>query len=228
MGSLTLQMLPCVCVCVCWCVSKCTGPERSAHQLRHFLYFVGLRGWGQWWTDCFRCSCLFAFSTFPCVHMWISGVYFMYNLCLSTCAVACICANTCSLLRFTHIRWSVCTFITVGAGCHYRCRRCYLVLWNHTNQFLYCRTADRCLVMSNTERLISRFNWFSLQQGHSQAYVCVCAIVFVSVPHNWRGHIPISNASCAPVWIWQHATGPFPLGVLNVYTETPTLCTPLW
>ena len=97
------------------------------------------------------------------------------------------------------------------------------------NPALRCRqsAADRCLVMSNTERLISRFNWFPLQQGHSQALVCACACV--CVPHNWGVHIPISSASCAPVWSWQRATGPFPRGVLNVYgPEVPALCTPPW
>lgn len=41
-------------------------------------------------------------------------------------------------------------------------------------------------------------------------------------------HIPISSASCAPVWNWQRATGPFPLGELNAYgCEVPAPRTPL-
>lgn len=78
-------------------------------------------------------------------------------------------------------------------------------------------SADQCPVVSNTQRMISCFNWFSLQQGHLQTHACVCARACVCVPHNWGGHIPISSASCGPLWIWQLATGPFPQSVFNVY-----------
>lgn len=147
----------CECVCV-WDVCVCLL-DQNAEQTSW-----GIFGGRQW--------CFFSFID---LYMYFGCVLVKY-MCWPTCTLACL----------THIRLSVCTFGAVCTRCHCHRRNCDLLgprcseVKPRCNQLSVAHSADRCLVMSNTKRLISCFNWLSFQQGHSHTYVCMCVWVWIS------------------------------------------------
>lgn len=197
MGSLTHQMLVCV----------CAGPERSADQLRHFRGKAVMRG-------------LFFFFFFI-LFFWV-GVL-MYSMCSSTCTLPHTCLYLCEHVWLLSLSPAIFTFAV-----HFSCSE---LTPSGVVNTLWHSAAGPLLLINVLYCPIQRDWYFTLIDSpcnkviHRDTFVCAC----VCVSHNWGVHVPISSASCAPVWIWQRATGPFPRGVLNVYSpEVPTLCTPPW